>query len=148
MAGKSVIILHAHPYSTKPGPPSRMEWTISEREQQARAIREFARTHADPLIVPIDLNSTDQNTPYSLLTPELVDAWQEAGWGLGHTFPGASSPGSSRPTFAGIAAPMWLVRIDYVFHSRHFRAVEARTGPWDGISDHRPVVAHLAWIGN
>ena len=39
--------------------------------------------------------------------------------------------------------PRWLIRIDYVFHSRHWRAVSARNGRIDGKSDHRPVIATL-----
>jgi endonuclease/exonuclease/phosphatase (EEP) superfamily protein YafD len=38
------------------------------------------------------------------------------------------------------------VRIDYVFYSSHWRAAAARLGPWDGGSDHRPVVAELALL--
>jgi endonuclease/exonuclease/phosphatase (EEP) superfamily protein YafD len=36
------------------------------------------------------------------------------------------------------------VRIDYVFHSRRWRTVEAYLGPWDGTSDHRLVGATLS----
>jgi hypothetical protein len=38
---------------------------------------------------------------------------------------------------------MWVLRIDYIFHSRHWQARSARIGPWDGVSDHRPVIATL-----
>jgi endonuclease/exonuclease/phosphatase (EEP) superfamily protein YafD len=38
---------------------------------------------------------------------------------------------------------MWLLRIDYIFHSRDWRTHWARIGPWDGVSDHRPVLARL-----
>jgi len=43
----------------------------------------------------------------------------------------------------GFDVPRWLVRIDYVFHSRDWRAVAARTGRIDRKSDHRPVIATL-----
>ncbi|MBA3533901.1 MAG: endonuclease/exonuclease/phosphatase, partial [Ardenticatenales bacterium] len=72
-----------------------------------------------------------------------VDGWQEGGWGLGHTFPGADSPGSSRPKVAGLSVPKWLVRIDYIFHSSHWQTLSAEIGPWDQVSDHRPVMATL-----
>ncbi|MCP4105920.1 MAG: hypothetical protein GY749_10350 [Desulfobacteraceae bacterium] len=77
-------------------------------------------------------------------------SWHNAGTGFGHTFPGAASDGSARPVIVGIPAPKWLVRIDYIFHSEHWQTIAARTGPWDGCSDHRPVMATLAlkWIQN
>jgi endonuclease/exonuclease/phosphatase (EEP) superfamily protein YafD len=39
--------------------------------------------------------------------------------------------------------PMWLVRIDYIFYSPHWQALHAELGPWDTISDHRPVIAQF-----
>jgi endonuclease/exonuclease/phosphatase family metal-dependent hydrolase len=65
---------------------------------------------------------------------------------LGHTFPGAVNEWSSRPAVGPFAVPQWLVRIDYVFHSAHFRAVTARTAQSDGVSDHRGVVVRLALV--
>jgi len=116
---------------------------VAPREAQAQVIADFAATHSGPLVVVGDFNVTDMNVAYRIVTRQLRDSWREAGWGFGHTFPGAASVGSSRPTLAGIPVPMWLVRIDYVFHSDNFTAAAARLGPWDGVSDHRPVVAEL-----
>src|SRR5690606_32794492 len=39
------------------------------------------------------------------------------------------------------------LRIDYVFHSEEWRALDARIRPWDGESDHRPVLVRLAYLG-
>ena len=141
--GTQITILHAHPFASKLSSPARMQQIIQARGQQAKTIQEYAQSHPGPLIVPMDLNATPQNSPYKIITRVLEDSWLEAGWGLGHTFPGADSPGSSRPHLAGIAVPMWLIRIDYIFHSRHFVATDARYGPWDGNSDHAPVMATL-----
>jgi endonuclease/exonuclease/phosphatase (EEP) superfamily protein YafD len=93
--------------------------------------------------VTTDFNACDQSTAYAIVTRVLGDAWREAGWGFGHTFPGALSPGSSRPIILGLPVPMWLLRIDYILHSRDWRTHWARIGPWDGVSDHRPVLARL-----
>jgi endonuclease/exonuclease/phosphatase (EEP) superfamily protein YafD len=123
--------------------------TVAERERQAHTLADFAASHPHPLVVVGDLNATDVSVPYRIITTPLQDAWRTAGWGLGHTFPGAdraTSPGSSRPDFAGVSVPMWLVRIDYVFYSPRWQARAARIGPWDGVSDHRPVVAELALV--
>lgn len=119
-----------------------------ERERQAALLAEFAKAHSGALIALGDLNATDQNDAYALTTRSLRDAWREAGWGFGHTFPGADarvSPGSSRPSFGGFAVPQWLVRIDFIFHSAELAAHDARLGRFDGMSDHRPVMATLAF---
>jgi vancomycin resistance protein VanJ len=118
-----------------------------EREAEAKVLSRLAETEALPLIVAGDFNATDRNDSYATLTRHLSDAWRGAGSGLGNTFPGASrsdTPRSSRPDPLGIDVPQWLLRIDYVFHSDDWQAVDARIGPWDGYSDHRPVIAELA----
>ena len=141
--GTTVMLLHFHPFPTNLNGAANMEWSVRTREQQARVVADFVAAHPGPLIAPVDFNANDQSRAYAIVTPVLVDSWREAGWGLGHTFPGAASYGSSRPSIAGIPVPMWMARIDYVFHSRHWRATSAWIGPWDGVSDHRPVVAQL-----
>jgi endonuclease/exonuclease/phosphatase (EEP) superfamily protein YafD len=117
------------------------------RNRQATLLARFARDHDRPLLLVGDLNATSTNAAYERITDLLDDAWAEAGAGFGHTFPGAGpgdTPGSSRPTVLGVSVPKWLVRIDYVFHSRHFVVTGARLGRFDGYADHRPVIAELA----
>lgn len=143
MGDQSITILQVHVFATHPDALEAMELSIFERERQARAIKDFVETHPGPVIVPTDFNSTSQNSPYQIVTSVLSDAWAEAGWGVGSTFPGVLSSDSNRLTLAGVDMPTWLIRIDYIFYSRHFRAVEAHIGPWDGYSDHRPVIARL-----
>lgn len=125
-------------------PLARLEWTIRERERQAETIVAFAAAHPGPLLVLGDLNATERSVAYATVTRHLADAWQAADVGLGHTFPGVYGEGSSRPAVAGIPVPQWLVRIDYIFHSAEWETLSARIGPWDGGSDHRPVLAVLA----
>jgi vancomycin resistance protein VanJ len=136
--GQLVNVIRFHAYSGI----SRLQ----RREEAAQALADYAAAHPGPLIALGDLNATSTHEAYQVITAELRDAWREAGWGLGHTFPGALSPGSSRPVIMGVPVPKWLIRIDYVFHSGHFRALSARIGPWDETSDHRPVVADLELI--
>lgn len=121
-----------------------VEGSVQERERQAQHIVAFAAAHPGPFIALGDLNAGHLSRAYGLLTDTLEDAWQQAGWGPGHTFPGAASRGSSRPQLAGLYVPQWLVRIDYVFHSPDWQAHRAWIGPWDGVSDHRPVLATLS----
>ena len=120
-----------------------LEDSIRLRERQTRLVADYVKAHPVPLIMLADLNTGDMSTAYRTVTSVLSDAWREAGWGNGHTFPGGDSAGNSRPRIAGIAVPMWLIRIDYVFHSPHWQAESAWLGPWDGVSDHRPVAARL-----
>ncbi|MDC3957418.1 endonuclease/exonuclease/phosphatase family protein [Polyangium jinanense] len=118
------------------------------RDEQARALADFADAHAGPLIFAGDLNATDQNAAHAIVTRAMRDAWREAGWGFGHTFPGEPTParGGSRPVLLGVPVPTWLVRIDYIFHSNALETIDARIGPGDGGSDHRPVVATLSFV--
>lgn len=139
--GKSITLLNVHTFASHPDKPEIMEATIAERERQAQDIKDFAAHHPEPLIVTTDLNSTAQNTPHQIITNILTDSWLEAGWGAGNTFPNIPQRGA-RP-----AMSLWLIRIDYIFHSSQFRAVDAEIGPWDGYSDHRPVIARLVLTG-
>jgi len=116
---------------------------VAERQAAAESLAAFAAAQPGPVIAAGDLNATPLNEAHRTVARVLTDAWEAQGQGFGHTFPGALSPGSSRPVLAGVAVPMWLVRIDYIFYSGHFRAVNAAFGPWDAVSDHRPVVADL-----
>ncbi len=152
-AGSMVTVLHFHTFATSLSramdllaAPAHIERTVRERERQAQAVVDFVATHPGPLIAPTDLNTGDQSTTYALVAGVLEDSWREAGWGLGHTFPGIAPSEDPGAIFAQLPIPMWWIRIDYVFHSAHWRALEARTGPWDGVSDHRPIVAHLMLV--
>src|SRR4029453_9634827 len=102
----------------------------------ATALGDFVATQSNPLIALGDFNTSEQSTAYKIMTKRLHDAWRVVGYGLGHTFPGGSSPGSARPVIAGVAVPMWLIRIDYIFCSSHWRPLAAWLGQVDGNSDH------------
>lgn len=148
--GSAVTLLHVHMHPTYVSPitlivaPEIAEQSIRRREEQSRRIVAFVNAQpALPLIVTGDFNLTDQHTGYQLLTTVLRDAWHQAGWGLGHTFPSNNLNARHTPNIAGMYPMMWLVRIDYIFHSPHWRAISAETGPWDGFSDHRPVIVNL-----
>lgn len=144
-AGTAVTVLDAHPVSTLLTRGQIREET-RQRAETAQAIAAFVRAQQDPVLVLTDFNATDQSTPYAIVTRVLGDAWREGGFGFGHTFPGDDSFNGTRPRVRDWYIPQWLVRIDYVFHSRQWQTVDARIGPWDGVSDHRPVVATLALV--
>ena len=123
--------------------PDLIQRAIAEREAVSRSIVAYAARSDRPLLVVGDFNTTERSTAYRILRQEFGDAWREAGFGLGSTFPG----GPKSPTPFDLRLPQWLIRIDYVFHSDAFVAKRAWIGQWEGASDHRPVVAVLGWRG-
>jgi vancomycin resistance protein VanJ len=141
--GMDITVINIHMTSTTGiSSPAHIERTFSLREAQARALIEFA-SQRGATIISGDANAAPQNDAYRILTSVLTDAWGEAGFGLGHTFPGSDIPGSDRPRFGNWYVPRWLSRIDYIFYSNHFKAIEAHTALIDGVSDHRGVNAIL-----
>lgn len=127
--------------------PDQIEQSVRAREQQVRTLLATVKQQTTPVIVMGDFNTTELSYAYQMMRDELHDAWRVAGYGTGHTFPGATTPGGSRPRLLGIPVPGWLVRIDYVFYSGEWQARRAVHGPWDGQSDHRPVLVDLALTG-
>jgi len=118
-----------------------------QRETRARALLGFVQAQDMPVILCGDANATPLSTAYRLLREGgLQDAWREAGWGFGNTFPGSLEPASSRPHVGRVPLlPRWSARIDYVLYTPAWRAVAAHTARFDGVSDHRGVWALLAW---
>jgi endonuclease/exonuclease/phosphatase family metal-dependent hydrolase len=99
----------------------------------------------DPILVMGDFNMTDQNPGYQLLTQVVRDAYREAGWGFGFTFPNPHR--ADRPLSLGpVSVPAPLVRIDYIFHSAQLLSEQAHA-ICQGGSDHCYVVAQLSYPG-
>lgn len=142
--GQTVTLVNIHMSpNTRMGPASVIEPPIRSREAQARELIALARRRS-PLIIAGDANSAPLNEATRILTRELRDAWWEAGFGLGHTFPGSTIPGSDRPRIGQDRyVPPWLARIDYIFHSKEWVTISAKLAPFDGVSDHRGVIAVL-----
>jgi endonuclease/exonuclease/phosphatase (EEP) superfamily protein YafD len=126
---------------TLPDWPSEITASLAQRERVARAIHDYSRQRSSPMIALGDFNTTERSTAYETVALTLTDSWREAGYGFGNTFPG----GPLSPTPLGVSVPPWLLRIDYVFHSSEIETTRAVIGPWDGGSDHRPVLVTLAW---
>jgi vancomycin resistance protein VanJ len=103
---------------------------IADAELILKAVQE------DPLpaIVVGDFNSPHVGYIHRLIARDLGDAHDEVGQGFGWTFPGKTR----NPLSAG--GP-WL-RIDYVFYSRHWQALQCITEP-DRPSQHRALTATL-----
>jgi vancomycin resistance protein VanJ len=118
------------------------ERRIRAREQEARILRELA-SQSGAAIIGGDANMSFLSDAYQIMTQNLVDAYRSMGVGLGHTFPGSTLPESDRPRLGSLFIPAWLVRIDYIFHTKDWTAVTAHTAKIDGVSDHRGVVVEL-----
>ena len=88
-----------------------------------------------PYIMCGDFNLSDSSMPYYRLAAFMGDSFREAGTGFGLSWPVAQIQNLTAfvPT---------LVRMDYVWHSAVFTAVDATQGPFLG-SDHLPVVVTL-----
>ena len=142
--GRAIRLVNFHMQSSTLGGLSRYGLDNDKRTRQAQALVEYA-AGAQALIAGGDANSTPLSAAYRTLSGQLVDTWGQRGFGLGHTFPGSDIPGSMRPRLAGVPVPQWLARIDYIFHSAQFTTLHARTAQFDGVSDHRGVVAVLMW---
>lgn len=118
------------------------------REAQALILTEFALqfTTEGPVIAAGDANTTPLSDAYRRITSTLDDAWAQAGFGFGHTYPGVNAPVVTRLQSYGVPLPRWLFRIDYVFHSAHLQTLAAELAPFDGNSDHRGVIATLVLV--
>ena len=138
------ILINNHNLSTSRSVgdwPSEIADSMRQRERLSEMLVGFAAASPVPVIAVGDFNTTERSSAYEVMTRRFDDAWRAAGFGFGHTFPG----GPLAPTPFDLTPPPWLLRIDYVFFTRELTALDARIGPWDGTSDHRPVVAVLAW---
>lgn len=133
--GTDVVVYVAHPT-----PPrnffSPLTYSDERRGNQINDLRDQLRQESDPVLVLCDCNMTDQSDDYRAMNDLLDDSFREAGTRMGFTFPATfRSYGRFLP---------YLVRIDYIWHSDQFVALDARVADNSGTSDHRPVIAELS----
>lgn len=142
--GERISLVNFHMLSTpRVRSPAAITHDFRNRDTQARALVEIAARNGSTILGG-DANSVPLSSAYQILSSNLTDAWQEAGFGLGHTFPSRSTvPGSDRVQIGGWYVPPWLARIDYIFHTDHWQTVSAELAQIDGVSDHRGLVVEL-----
>jgi endonuclease/exonuclease/phosphatase family metal-dependent hydrolase len=98
---------------------------------QALAVAQALHSTAAPTILAGDLNSDPTDVPERILRGHLLDAQEEAGTGLGETFPEAN-PSS---------------RFDYILYDDHFAVVPGSTRvQTSNSSDHRSVFTKLTLL--
>ncbi|MBN1287003.1 MAG: endonuclease/exonuclease/phosphatase family protein [Anaerolineae bacterium] len=128
--GTPVTVIVAHPPPPRVGDGHDMRPEVID---EIKALTEMATAGGAALLLG-DFNATDQNDRYALVrSAGLIDAFRVAGWGFGVTWPAE---------YRLLMPP--LVRIDYIWYTSHFRAVDAWVGPETG-ADHLPVLAKLVW---
>jgi endonuclease/exonuclease/phosphatase (EEP) superfamily protein YafD len=97
-------------------------------------------TEPHPYVVAGDFNMSEYAVIYDRIADTMQDAYRQANNDWGGTWP--ISVVEELPRFV---PP--LLRADYVWHSEHFYAIEARRGPALG-SDHLPLYADLEFSDN
>ena len=95
------------------------------------------------VIVAGDFNMTDQSSDYQAMRERARDAFLDAGWGLGFTYPAGTT--HAKHWHERLSPP--ILRLDYVFYSGHVRAHSARVGP-NGDSDHASLLVDLETLEN
>jgi vancomycin resistance protein VanJ len=110
-------------------------YDAARRDAEIRAMLNELAGETLPCIVAGDFNMSAQSRMYGRIARIMHDSFREAGTGIGGTWPISAVAG-----FPRIIPP--LLRLDYIWHSAHFRAMSAEVGPKLG-SDHLPVLVTL-----
>jgi endonuclease/exonuclease/phosphatase (EEP) superfamily protein YafD len=131
--GRSVVVVAGHPTSAHPALSRGCAWfacfDTDLRDGQIAELRALADPFlaaGEPLILLGDLNVTEREPIYATLAAGLRDAHREAGTGVGATW---------RPA-RGMAAPLALLRIDYLFSSPNVTPLAVTTDCTPRGSDH------------
>ena len=136
-AGQPVRVVNVHAWPYTGIDRENVEQGFRWRKEQLDLLLHMVEGQPEPLVLLGDLNSAPMSQVHAMLSSHYTDAFTEAGWGLGHTWPAESDH------WWRVPYPRRFVRIDYVFHSAEWRAEDAWVAEWDGISDHHAVVAKL-----
>ena len=139
VTGREVQVLTVHFNTGLPRAPLERAWDHPRRNMaEAAAVRKEQADHLAgiiagtrrPLVVGGDFNSPPDSYACRALTPALSSAYAVAGAGFGWSFP----------------SPHPVLRIDHLFVSPDLNVLSSRVLPVLA-SDHRPLVADLAWRG-
>jgi endonuclease/exonuclease/phosphatase (EEP) superfamily protein YafD len=131
-------------YSVHPSPPggfrNRRGFAPLYRSRELDVILARAERESVPVILAGDFNFTELSDDYRRMRQRFRDVFADAGTGFGLTHPDL---GMLHPRLGGT----WfgLTRLDYIFVSEGVEAVSIRVLPEACGSDHRPVIAKLAF---
>jgi endonuclease/exonuclease/phosphatase (EEP) superfamily protein YafD len=143
----SISVINVHtipPHSLIKNTPSDSEIqqlsnAVVERERFIGGLIAIAQeVPAHATILAGDMNATTRNRVYKIIRGlGFSDAWTAGARLRGGTWPGPDFP-----------LPSWLIRIDYIFHTKGLVATHAETLPHGYGSDHRGVFATFYVISN
>ncbi|WP_242072344.1 endonuclease/exonuclease/phosphatase family protein [Microcoleus sp. FACHB-68] len=112
-----------------------------DRTKEIKDLVERLQKESLPMIVAGDFNMTDQSQDYDSVKKVLKDAFLASGFGFGFTWPHGWDVGLILKKFHWkLNFP--LVRIDYVWYSKHWSSQHSKVLPAVG-SDHLPVETYL-----
>lgn len=123
-----VYVVHPRPPENRRNP---LRYDAAQRDEELRHVRQRLGQETQPILLLCDCNMPDRSKAHGQMDDILDDAFRHAGHGLGFTFP-------AYRRFIPSA-----IRIDYIWISSHFEAIDADTAANPGTSDHRPVIAEL-----
>lgn len=141
VCGTAVTVIVAHP-----PPPYLRRTGLVHREGTAAQIADLldvVSTTDQPLLLLGDFNAVASNwIPRQLAAAGLIDVVKHNGRPLA-TFPARlTTPGEGGSRLRKLPVRP-VLRLDYIWASRHWRVISTRIGP-DAGSDHLPVLATLA----
>ncbi|WP_206171070.1 endonuclease/exonuclease/phosphatase family protein [Phragmitibacter flavus] len=123
---------------TKGGEKRRAYEEFWDRQvESAEVVVKACREEKLPMVVAGDFNAPAPGYIHQLLTEEMIDTHEVAGWGGGYTFPGRTG----NPL--ALRRP-WL-RIDKILCSEHWRPQWNMVEP-EQPSQHRALAAQLTWV--
>ena len=138
--GGALTVIVAHPPPPRFGRNRARQTAMTE--QQIAEIG-AAATLGQPAVLLTDFNRAGWQAAYRQLRGlGLIDAFGAAGRGRGFTLPTRLSHLAYRGHPLGDVALPPLLRVDYVWHTAHFRTTRSWIGANAG-SDHLPVLAAL-----
>jgi endonuclease/exonuclease/phosphatase (EEP) superfamily protein YafD len=138
--GGVLTVIVAHPPPPRFG-RNRVHQTALTDQQIAEIAAVATRGH--PAVLLTDFNRVGWQAAYrQLRNLGLIDAFGAAGQGMGFTLPTRFSHLAYRGHPLGEVALPPLLRVDYVWHTSHFRTMSSWIGGNAG-SDHLPVLATL-----
>jgi len=127
-----VINIHAYKHG----------WRDRHYEME-KIVKEDIIPENGPLIFGGDFNTNDQTETYDLVNRHLRDAYRQVGCGFGFTFPATTSFFTLNKYTLPKYSMFPVIRIDHIFYSNQFAALNTYVVHSSGGSDHFPVVAML-----
>jgi endonuclease/exonuclease/phosphatase family metal-dependent hydrolase len=138
--GGELTVIVAHPPPPRIGRNRIHQAALADQQISDIAI---VATRGQPAVLLTDFNRVGWQAAYRQLRRSgLIDAFGTAGRGAGFTLPTRFSHLAYRGHLLGELPLPPLLRVDYVWHTAHFRALSSWIGDNAG-SDHLPVLAAL-----